>query len=320
MPQISVIIATYNRCESLKETLTTLLNQKCSPELSYEVIVSDNNSKDRTKEVVESYRALFEQSGPKTVRYVFEPKQGKSFALNRAIKEARGDIVAFTDDDVLVDQSWLASIQECFTVYSCDAVGGRVLPLYPKRTPRWIKDNSRILAGPIVMYDYGEGTIAYRKPVFEFIGANFAFKKELFSECGVFRTDIGPGRDTMGDDCEYISRLYKKHKVLYYCGQALIWHPVDLKRTTLPYIAQWYMRLGRYRLLVDEKGKLDGATVYVGQVPRYLIGEIMFGAAALIPKVIRPAEFLKEWIKLATNLGRAMEARQLYQEMKAKEN
>lgn len=296
-----------------------MLAQKCAPGFTFEVIIVDNNSNDKTRAVVESFIPIFQQTTTRNLRYTFEPQQGKSFALNRGILSAKGHILAFTDDDVVIDEKWLAAIQECFTVYSCDAVGGRVLPLYPAGIPQWIKDNSRLLVGPIVMYDYGEGTISYRKPVYEFIGANFAFKKEVFIECGPFRTDIGPARGTTGEDCEYISRLHKMNRVLYYCGQALVWHPVDLKRANLQYIYKWNRQLGRYRFLVDEKGILDETLVYVGGIPRYLIGEIIRSGLMLLLKAVNRTEFLKEWIRFSTNLGRASEMRRAYQEARKQE-
>lgn len=84
-PLISIIISTYNRCESLKDTLDSLLNQEIDGSFDYEVIITDNNSKDKTKEVVESCKEKFNGR----LRYLFEPQQGKSYALNRAIKESK---------------------------------------------------------------------------------------------------------------------------------------------------------------------------------------------------------------------------------------
>src|SRR3990167_2999593 len=92
---LSVIIATYNRCENLKEALRTLYQQENDGTFDYEIIVIDNNSKDQTREVVESFIA---KEGLK-VRYIFEPIQGKVYALNTGITHAKGEIVAFTDDD-----------------------------------------------------------------------------------------------------------------------------------------------------------------------------------------------------------------------------
>jgi glycosyltransferase involved in cell wall biosynthesis len=73
---------------------------------SWEILVVDNNSKDRTREVVED----FCRRDPDHFRYVFEPQQGKSFALNSGIREARGDVVAFMDDDVTVEPTWLQNL------------------------------------------------------------------------------------------------------------------------------------------------------------------------------------------------------------------
>lgn len=100
---ISVIISTYNRCESLKDTLNSLLTQECDGSFDYEIIVVDNNSKDKTKEVVGNYKQKFNGR----LKYLFEPRQGKSFALNTAIQEAKGEIIAFTDDDCITPENWL---------------------------------------------------------------------------------------------------------------------------------------------------------------------------------------------------------------------
>ena len=207
-----------------------------------EIIVADNNSGDDTKRVVEKYVSQF----PERIKYLFEPRQGKSYALNRGIQEAKGDILAFTDDDVLVDPYWLAHLVECFEKYGCDGVGGRVVPVYPDQTPQWIRDNSVKLAGIVVVADYGEETKPYGKPMDPFIGSNYAFKRKVFNDCGLFRVDLGPGARAMGEDTELIERLSAKGYSLYYCGAAVVRHPVDLGRLRLDYIAKWHMALGRF--------------------------------------------------------------------------
>lgn len=105
---ISVIIPTYNRCDLLKATLTSLLDQYLDPGFVYEVLVIDNNSTDRTKDAVENLLGSFQGR----LRYFFEKQQGKSFALNRGLNEARGEILAMTDDDCRLDKNWLVSINE----------------------------------------------------------------------------------------------------------------------------------------------------------------------------------------------------------------
>ena len=310
---LSVIIATYNRCENLKEALETLCAQENDGTFDYEVIVVDNNSKDRTREVVESFIA---KEGSK-IRYLFESAQGKPYALNAAIRQAKGKILAFTDDDVRVDSIWAKSIKYCFEQYRCDGVGGRILPDFPKNTPQWLKDNMDILRGTIVAYDYGEDTKKYEKPLFEFLGANYAFRREMFEEYGVFRTDLGTGRPPLGEDTEFVNRLEKRSKKLYYCGQALIWHPVDLKRARLSFIAKWNIALGRYRVITGDKKTITSDSVYYFGVPRYLIREMLETALSLTINIFNKREFLKRWIKLSLDRGRAIEFKQAYLEMKA---
>ncbi len=275
--KISVIIATANRAESIKGVLNSLLNQECDGTFEYQVIVVDNNSIDETKATVTSYVPKF--SG--RLVYLFEPTQGKSYALNRGIREAKGDIVAFTDDDVVVDSRWLINIVQCFEQYHCDGVGGRVLPVYPKETPQWIKDNPVQITGITVTFDFGEEIKPFDKSMDRFIGSNFAFKREIFEECGLFRTDLGPGKGTSGEDTEFIYRLITRNKILYYCGKALVWHPVDLQRMSLKYLAQWNIAIGRFAARMELESK-EKAFVYYFGVPRYLWRGIIQDFLALI--------------------------------------
>src|SRR3990167_5651655 len=100
MKFFSVIIATYNRYADLNCCLESLLAQKVPEDCSFDVIVVDNNSNDGTAGTVRLYIEKF----PQRVTYLFEPVQGKSHALNRAIKSTKSDILIFTDDDVTFDQ------------------------------------------------------------------------------------------------------------------------------------------------------------------------------------------------------------------------
>src|SRR3989338_5901430 len=127
---LSVIVATYNRAQTLQKTLESILNQKTLGAFDFEIILVDNNSNDNTKEIVE---ALKKKAGGR-LRYFFEPKQGKAFAINKGIGEAKGEILAFTDDDAVVDELWLWNIFECFKVHRCDGLCGRILPEYPQGT------------------------------------------------------------------------------------------------------------------------------------------------------------------------------------------
>src|ERR1700723_3889418 len=96
--QISVILCTYNRCQSLAKALESVAASQLPEAIEWEVLVIDKNSKDQTREAVQDFCRKY----PGRSRYLFEQKQGKSNALNTGIREARGGILAFMDDDVIV--------------------------------------------------------------------------------------------------------------------------------------------------------------------------------------------------------------------------
>ena len=127
--KFSVIISTYNRADKLGETLRSLSGLSTTEE--WELIVVDNNSNDATCAVVKEAAKEF----PVEVRYLFEAEQGKFAALNKGILASRGEIIATTDDDALVEADWLDRAAEGLERFDCDFVGGKVLPVWggPRR-------------------------------------------------------------------------------------------------------------------------------------------------------------------------------------------
>jgi glycosyltransferase involved in cell wall biosynthesis len=120
---ISIVICTYNRASSLAKTLETLRQMTVPPDLAWELIVVDNNSNDNTCGIVEE----FARTSGLEVRYIFEPAQGLDRARNVGIMKARGEIVAFVDDDVLVTEDWMANVWREFNSDSdLGLLGGRV--------------------------------------------------------------------------------------------------------------------------------------------------------------------------------------------------
>lgn len=301
---VSVIIATYNRCAILGNVLKDLLAQDgISPDdTDYEIIVVDNNSTDETKRLVES----FMNKAGNRLRYFFEPVRGKWHALNRGIRESRGEILAFTDDDVIVDNKWISYIEGSFKKFSIDAMGGRVLPVYPQGTPAWVKDNSELLQGPIVRYDYGEDIKRYDGSMAPFVGANMALRRKLCTGKNLFEDDLGVRTERLGEDTELFRRLRAANKRILYCGKALVWHPVDRERMTLKYIAKWHMEYGRYCAVreITQKGE---SFLCHGKMFCYLGMDSIRRALGLMFGVFHRRVFLKHWNCFFTNVGMVVE-------------
>lgn len=195
--KITVIVATYNRCENVRDVLGSLSKQDFNDRFDYEVIIVDNNSKDRTKEIVNEYQAHFNNN----LRYIFEPKQGKSNALNTGIKTATGAIIAVTDDDCIVSHDWLIKINDYFSGNpEVDVVLGEVT--LPEGQKIYTKND--ILRGN---------------------GMNMCFRKKIFDEVGYFDFYLGAG--SIGDsaeETEFIYRAQKKRKKIAICENIKIVH------------------------------------------------------------------------------------------------
>lgn len=300
---LSVIIATHNRCARLGNVLSGLLTQDgLPPNIDYEIIVVDNNSTDETKHVVES---LMDKTGNR-VKYLFEPVRGRGRALNRGIRGSNGEILAFTDDDVTVDNRWISYIYESFRKFSIDAMGGRVLPVYPQGTPTWVQDNAELLSGLVVRHDYGKDFKYYDDSMLSFVGSNMALKRRLYVGEDLFEGGLGIGTGRLGEDTEIFERLRAVNKKILYCGKALVWHPVDRKKMTLKYVAQWHMAHGRYCAVreITQKGE---RFLCHGKMFCYLGLDSVRRVLGLIFSAFHQKAFLKHWNCFFTNVGMVIE-------------
>jgi glycosyltransferase involved in cell wall biosynthesis len=106
----SVILATRNRAQHLREALERLAGQQTQGAFTYEVLVVDNGSTDHTQQVITEFMKRF----PVPLRCLSEGKVGKPYALNTALRDARGEFFAVTDDDILTTPTWLAALWRWF--------------------------------------------------------------------------------------------------------------------------------------------------------------------------------------------------------------
>jgi len=236
MSLISVAVCTYNRSQMLGGTLRALGAQCGGSAFELEIIVIDNNSTDRTREVVDEAS----QTSRWPIRYLFESTQGLSYARNRAIHEARGELLAFTDDDVIPESHWVETLYETFKHYHADCVGGKILPLWTETPPVWLSNPSirKIFWGVLALLDRGSVVQEAKSGDGDFLyGANMAFQKAVFLEVGEFRTNLGNSGSTpmCGEDTDMVSRLLKAGQRVIYAPDAVVHHRVDPDRVRLSY-------------------------------------------------------------------------------------
>lgn len=133
-PFVSICACTYKRSDLLLKLLTSLAQQNY-PRSQFEILIADNDAAGSAQHVVGQFMTQYEDL---RVRYEIEPEQGISFARNRTVRMAQGELLAFIDDDEHAVPHWLSDLVACQQQYNADAVMGPVLPIYPAATARWV--------------------------------------------------------------------------------------------------------------------------------------------------------------------------------------
>jgi glycosyltransferase involved in cell wall biosynthesis len=234
LTKISAIICTHNRAPLLRRAVDSLINQTLPP-ADYEVIIVDNASTDGTRDLAQQ---LARQAV--NVRYVCEPELGLSSARNRGIEEARGEVVAFMDDDAAAEGAWLSSLLAAFDrerqPLAC--VGGKVLPVWETARPGWLADSLLPYLG---LRDYGDTSRPCAFPEEFAIGCNMAFRRrDLLEGAATFDPLLGRrGGNLIGNEETAIQRrLHERGGVIFYEAAAVVHHLVASARLT----RRWFIR------------------------------------------------------------------------------
>lgn len=292
--QLTVAIPTYNRADFLRQTLAGIARQDF-PRGAFEVLVIDNNSTDHTRAVV----AEFAGSTP-APRYLLETKQGLDYARNRAITEARGDIIVFADDDILMSPDWLSQLAAPLltdSAHRVGAVGGEVIPVFPDGLPPWVAEwhaplAFRADAGPLV---------AKYSPM----GANLALPKWVFEKLGPFHTalDRAAGNYFSGGDSEMIRRVRTAGLEVWFAPAAAVQHQMPASRTTFRYATRHAFDSARSRV-IDRAGQPGAAAYFFGRFLGNLFKVLGFALLALLNFIIaRPGEAKKALVRAWRSCG-----------------
>lgn len=293
--KVTVAIPTYNRADFLRQTLAGLTTQQF-PRDHFEILVIDNNSRDHTAAVVAEFAAA--HPAP---RHVTETKQGLDHARNRAIAEARGEIIVFGDDDILVRPDWLAQMAVPLLADAgtrrIGAVGGEVIPVFPDGLPEWVREWHAPLAfradtGPL-------------EPRHSPMGANLAFPKWVFDQLGLFHTalDRAAGNYFSGGDSEMVRRVRQAGLEVWFAPAAAVQHQMPASRTTFRYASRHAFDSARSRV-IDRAGQPGAAGYLLGRWPANLAKAVGYALAALLNGLIlRPGAAKKALVRAWRSCG-----------------
>ena len=239
--ELSIIIPTRNRCTVLIHTLERM--GQSLTHLCCEILVVDNGSSDETvARVSELQRSL-------PIRLLHEPRQGKSRCLNLAVTCARGSLIAFTDDDVLVSSDWAHEILRGSAMYpQAAAFCGPIHPVYPVATPLWLT-NPRYASAAFAHFAPEQSEGQLKAPLLPF-GPNLAIRARV-AEYFLFRHDLGPSEygPYLCEDTDFALRLREHGGKIMFLPKASVEHRFREGLIELSVQNDRFFYLGRSRIL-----------------------------------------------------------------------
>ena len=246
---ISIVLATYKRSEVLQRTLECFSLMECG-DLKWDLWVVDNAGEIATEQVVNSWVEKL------PIHYLVEPKPGKNVALNTALPHAKGELLVFTDDDILPNPDWLVQLWEGAQRWPEHSVfGGRIVADWPGDIPYWgdvhpLNQSLFSLHWPTTEErPYGDGD-------FLPYGPNMAVRREIFDRGYRFNPDIGPTNATvyrMGSETEFLQRLKDDGYIPVFLPKAEVKHQIRPEQLTPVGLNRRNFRVGLSDIKSDEK-------------------------------------------------------------------
>ena len=258
---ISVLIATRNRAEVLRETLDAFCNLE-DPGVPWELIVVDNGSTDHTRDVAES----FGQRLP--LRYLYEGRPGKVHALNSGVPQARYDLILMTDDDITPCEEWLCAYAEAAPLHpECSFFGGDIYADASSVVlPRWALQPD---GKPLDWVAWNVKINPASPDLWSFAGGNVAYRSVLFSKYGLFPTYLGhvDGKVAGGEEPWFQSRLRAGGEQPWYVPDAWVRHRLRQDEFTIRHWLRrgWYTCAASARISYDQGASRLGMTRAIAQ-------------------------------------------------------
>ena len=268
---ITVAIPTYNGADRVPQVLDRLQHQEGIDGLRWEVIVCDNNSCDRTAEVV----AAYQRTWPKTsaLRYCFVAEQGAAFARQRAVVEATGTIVAFLDDDNIPASDWLSHVYRFAQIYpQAGAFGSQIHGDFQGTLP----DGFEHIACFLAIVERGNVPHLYR-PKSKILppAAGLAVRRSAWLDAvpeRLFLNHKGKSAGLASEDLEALLHIQKAGWEIWYNSDMVITHQIPGNRLQQEYLVALLRCVGLSRFYIRLLGSKDWQRLF--KVPAYIANDI----------------------------------------------
>lgn len=281
-PHISVCICTLQR-PALLQRLLGKLEQQVIDGFAYSIVVCDNDEKQTAQPVVTEFAA----KSRVPITYCAEPRRNIALARNKALEHARGNFIAFIDDDEFPDRNWLALMLKTCDAHQSAGVLGPVRPHFDHEPPRWIVrgkfcERPEYPTGTVIKWDEGRtGNLLFRKKIVDGVTP-------------VFDPQFGTG----GEDKDFFMRLTQQGCVFVWCNEADVFETVPPARWKRGYMLKRAMLRGK-NILKHPSGKFGLLMKSAVAVPLYSL---------VLPPMLLLGQhwFMKYCIKLCDHLGRLL--------------
>jgi glycosyltransferase involved in cell wall biosynthesis len=300
---ITVLMATYNGSKTLAPVLKAY-GEMAAPRGGWKLVIVDNGSTDDTRAVVTGFMASL------PITLLSEPRKGKNAALNTGLRHIEGDLVVFTDDDVLPDKGWLAELRSAADEHPLYFIfGGPVFPHWERPPDEWILSWVPLPPTYAISDDQDEGPVDNHTVY----GPNMAVRSSIFQNGYKFNEEIGPNRKkyAQGSETELLMRLGRAGFKAWHCRKATVRHMIRSHQMEKDWVLKRAIRFGRgqYRLGWEYAG--CRSTVFGLPKPIYL--RLLRSIYHVLKAVLRgDAEklFIGRW-RLNYLIGVGIEARNL---------
>jgi glycosyltransferase involved in cell wall biosynthesis len=303
---VTVAICTWNRAELLDRTLTAFHQQQFSVPVRWELLVVDNNCTDSTAAIVDRH------ANSLPLRRVVEPQQGHSHARNRAVAEAQGELILWTDDDVRVSPNWIAEFVRVAQAHpQAGFFGGRVTPWFahtvPPTTRRLIETHWDLLAAVYSLKDYGPDIRPLTASEGPF-GSSMAFRTGLLRRYP-FNPRLGRVKTELigGDEVAVIQAMQADGISGVWIGTTEVQHFIPPDRTTYRHFWRHYAALGQTHLRLNG---LPACPMLAGRPRWAVVGEWRHRVRSWWRRQRGNPQWLADYLRAAWLAGIGHEARQ----------
>ena len=238
---LSIIICTYNREKYIRPLLESIAKNDY-PTADYEIVLVDNNCTDNTRGVCEMFATVHPEVN---LHYVVETEQGLSAARNKGIKEAKGDIIIYVDDDALVDSDYIRIYAEHFATHpDTMAAGGPIEPLYETEEPLWMSPYTKALL--TAWMNYGDQIREYPNGRYPG-GGNAAYRKEVFDRVGLFNTELGRKGNLLlaSEEKDIFDKMKALEMKVLYLPTPVLHHCIPQAKLEEDYFNRLTLQIGR---------------------------------------------------------------------------